>query len=176
MTDMLAEPRPDDQMDDPATSRVTNNSDVQLDEWSTVRIGSGPDAQLVRWFRTQPSGRWCVLLVGGKAGRRATVVGWAPAEVQMTAEIAQEVITDAVRAERAKGTRYPLPRPVGEEKPRFTYGLSFDVAAVLVKHGYPELQGQDLERLRLALYNMIYEAPAAAPERELDTGTTIVTP
>ena len=49
---------------------------------------------------------------------------------------------------------YPLP-PV-EEDPRFTIGLSLDVAAVLVDHGFPPVHGLDLVELQQALYGFLY--------------------
>jgi hypothetical protein len=57
---------------------------------------------------------------------------------------------------------YPMPRPEGED-PRFTFGLTFDVAAVLEKAGYPKPSGVDLVGLMTALHRFLYgvdEAPA----------------
>ena len=51
---------------------------------------------------------------------------------------------------------YPLPRP--EDDSRFTFGLSVDIARVLVDHGYPSLNGDDLVSLQVALIRFIYEA------------------
>lgn len=51
---------------------------------------------------------------------------------------------------------YPLPRPT--EDPRFTQGLSIDVAKVLAQHGYPQItEGMDLLRLQGALFGFLYE-------------------
>ena len=50
---------------------------------------------------------------------------------------------------------YPLP-PAGED-PRFTFGLSVDVAKVLEQHGYPPVTaGRDLVDLQQALYRFLY--------------------
>ena len=58
---------------------------------------------------------------------------------------------------------YPLPRP--EDDSRFTFGLAYDIARVLVDHGYPSLNGDDLVRLQVALIRFIYEA------REVETAS-----
>lgn len=50
---------------------------------------------------------------------------------------------------------YPL-RPAPEDDPRFTLGLSLDVAEVLQRHGYPILQGLDVVDLRQALLRFLY--------------------
>jgi len=50
---------------------------------------------------------------------------------------------------------YPLPRP--DDDPRFTYGLVFDVADVLSKHGYPRPTDTDWADLMLALFRFIYQ-------------------
>ncbi len=51
---------------------------------------------------------------------------------------------------------YPVPDP-GEHDPRFTLGLTLDVAAVLTRHGYPPPRaGADLLRLQQALRRSIY--------------------
>lgn len=61
---------------------------------------------------------------------------------------------------------YPLARP--EDDPRFTFGLAYDVAKVLVGHGFPSLNGDDLVRLQQGLFRFVYtqpgEQPAATPE------------
>jgi hypothetical protein len=56
----------------------------------------------------------------------------------------------------ASGTAvYPLPRPDFDD--RFTYGLLFDVAAVLEAAGYPRpTQGADLVALNLTLFRFLY--------------------
>lgn len=51
---------------------------------------------------------------------------------------------------------YPLPRP--EDDPRFTYGLHFDVAAVLEAHGYPQPTGPDFVELGQVLFRFLYAA------------------
>jgi hypothetical protein len=54
---------------------------------------------------------------------------------------------------------YPLPQPANDA--RFTYGLLFDVAAVLEKHGYPRPKsGGDLVALHLALFTFLYDTDA----------------
>ncbi len=56
---------------------------------------------------------------------------------------------------------YPLPRPANGDDARFSLGLTLDVAAVLARHGYPALSaGEDLIRLRQALFGLIYQQPA----------------
>lgn len=49
---------------------------------------------------------------------------------------------------------YPLPRL--DEDPRFTYGLHFDLAKVLVEHGFPELSGADYVDLGQAMLRFLY--------------------
>lgn len=49
---------------------------------------------------------------------------------------------------------YPVPRD-GEEQ-RFTNALIFDVAQVLIAHGYPEPGPQDLAELARALLQFIH--------------------
>lgn len=52
--------------------------------------------------------------------------------------------------------QYPV-KPLNEDSdPRFTLGLMFDVTAVLEKHGYPELNGDDHVRLEMALFRFLY--------------------
>ena len=53
---------------------------------------------------------------------------------------------------------YPVPKPPeGDTDPRFTYGLMFDVARVLVEHGYPPVTaGGDLVELQQALFRFCY--------------------
>ena len=54
---------------------------------------------------------------------------------------------------------YPLPRPVDDA--RFTYGLLFDVAAVLERHGFPRpVAGGDLVALHLSLFTFLYDFDA----------------
>ena len=53
---------------------------------------------------------------------------------------------------------YPVARP-GCGDARFTYGLALDVAAVLVRHGFPQVRaGADLVRVQQALFELIYGA------------------
>jgi hypothetical protein len=51
---------------------------------------------------------------------------------------------------------YPIsPRP--DDDPRFTFGLTIDVAEVLEKHGYPPVKaGLDIVDLRQALFGFLY--------------------
>jgi hypothetical protein len=62
------------------------------------------------------------------------------------------------RPEEDQESLYPLPRPAETgDDPRFTIGLDLDVAAVLVKHGYPPVaSGADLLRLQMALFEFLY--------------------
>lgn len=52
---------------------------------------------------------------------------------------------------------FPLPRPASGEDARFTFGLLFDIRAVLVDHGYPDMTGLDLVELRQALFRVLYD-------------------
>lgn len=53
---------------------------------------------------------------------------------------------------------YPIARPSTDSDARFTKGLTFDVADVLARHGYPPLRtGADLVRLQQALFTLIYQ-------------------
>ena len=55
---------------------------------------------------------------------------------------------------------YPL--PPAEEDPRFTIGLTLDVAKMLEAHGYPPVRaGLDLVELQQALYGFLYAAGGA---------------
>lgn len=55
---------------------------------------------------------------------------------------------------------YPL--PAVDEDPRFTFGLSVDVAKVLEQHGYPPIAtGRDLVELQQALYGFLYATGGA---------------
>jgi len=56
---------------------------------------------------------------------------------------------------------FPLPRP--EDDPRFTFGLTHDIARRLIAQGYPELTGVDFVELQLALFGFLY-APGSAPK------------
>jgi hypothetical protein len=59
-------------------------------------------------------------------------------------------ITPAIRP-----AAYPVPDP-GQDS-RFTYGLLFDIAEVLRRHGYPQPAGTDWADLMLALSRFIYQ-------------------
>jgi hypothetical protein len=62
---------------------------------------------------------------------------------------------------------YPVARPISPAvDPRFTFGLTLDVARVLEKWGYPKFAaGGDFVELQQALFRFIYgPAPAAAAE------------
>lgn len=62
----------------------------------------------------------------------------------------------------ATPSNYPIPRP--DDDPRFTYGLTFDVAKVLTEYGYPPLaSGADFVRLQQALFGFIYKTPEVQP-------------
>ncbi len=51
---------------------------------------------------------------------------------------------------------YPI-RPEPEDDPRFSFGLTHDVAEVLVRHGYPPVTaGADLVELQLSLFRFLY--------------------
>ncbi len=53
---------------------------------------------------------------------------------------------------------YPLPRPGADDNdPRFTYGLIFDIADALTRHGYPPPAGTDWPDLMSALFRFIYQ-------------------
>ena len=60
---------------------------------------------------------------------------------------------------------YPIPRPTADSDSRFTNGLTFDVADVLTRHGYPPLRtGADLVRLQQALFTLIYQPTTASED------------
>ena len=54
------------------------------------------------------------------------------------------------------------------DDPRFTFSLTFDVADVLVEHGYPKAGGKDVVELQQALFAVLYKTT--------DMGTRPVTP
>jgi hypothetical protein len=58
---------------------------------------------------------------------------------------------------------YPLPRPADDHDPRFTYGLVFDLADVLVAHGYPRPDHTDCADLMLALFRFLYQPNPQEP-------------
>lgn len=51
---------------------------------------------------------------------------------------------------------YPVVPPDGDNDKRFTLGLTLDVAAVLVRHGYPPIDGLDFVDLQQALFRFLY--------------------
>jgi hypothetical protein len=52
---------------------------------------------------------------------------------------------------------YPIPRPGTGADPRFTLGLTLQVAEVLTRHGYPPVAtGTDLIHWQQALFAAIY--------------------
>jgi hypothetical protein len=56
---------------------------------------------------------------------------------------------------------YPIPRPANGDDTRFSYGLGLDVAAVLHRHGFPQVTtGPDLSRVLRALFTLIYDQEA----------------
>lgn len=56
---------------------------------------------------------------------------------------------------------YPI-RPRPDDDPRFTFGLTLDVAKVLTDHGYPPITaGRDLLELQQALYRFLYTEAAS---------------
>jgi hypothetical protein len=50
---------------------------------------------------------------------------------------------------------YPI-RPKPDEDPRFTFGLTYDIAKVLEKQGYPTISGCDFVDLQQALFRFLY--------------------
>jgi hypothetical protein len=56
---------------------------------------------------------------------------------------------------------YPI--PTADDDPRFTFGLTLDVAAALARHGYPIGSGADFVALQEALFGFLYQAPAVRP-------------
>ncbi len=52
---------------------------------------------------------------------------------------------------------YPVVPAEGDDDPRFTFGLIFDVALVIEDYGYPPIRsGLDLVDLELALFRFLY--------------------
>jgi hypothetical protein len=56
---------------------------------------------------------------------------------------------------------YPVPRP--DDDPRFTFGLTLDVADALARHGFPIGSGADFVALQQALFAFLY-GPAEEPD------------
>jgi len=60
---------------------------------------------------------------------------------------------------------FPIAKPPDSSDPRFTFGLTVDVAKVLAEHGYPDLTdpavggGRDFVELQQALYRFLYVDP-----------------
>lgn len=54
---------------------------------------------------------------------------------------------------------YPIPR--ADDDPRFTFGLTLDVADALGRHGYPIAAGGDFVALQQALFVFLYGAGRA---------------
>lgn len=70
------------------------------------------------------------------------------------------------------GVPYDL-SDLGSHRDRFSLGLALDIAAVLIRHGYPALTaGADLIRLQQALFGLIYQHNNAS-DQPLDTPSTI---
>lgn len=54
---------------------------------------------------------------------------------------------------------YPI-RPRPDHDPRFTRGLTLDVAEVLQRHGYPPITaGGDFVELQMVLFEFLYGRP-----------------
>ncbi|MEX5708144.1 hypothetical protein AB1484_07465 [Parafrankia sp. FMc6] len=68
-------------------------------------------------------------------------------------------MSHSVAATEAPPRVYPLDPPADD--PRFTLGLTFDVARLLEQAGYPPItSGADLLELQMALFRYLYaEAP-----------------
>lgn len=54
---------------------------------------------------------------------------------------------------------YPVPRP--DDDPRFTFGLTLDVADALGRHGFPIAAGPDFVALQAALFAFLYDTADA---------------
>lgn len=52
---------------------------------------------------------------------------------------------------------YPIPRPDSGDDPRFSLGLTLDVADVLTRHGNPLATSADLTHLQRALFAALYQ-------------------
>jgi hypothetical protein len=66
-----------------------------------------------------------------------------------------------VTAGPARERAYPVAPLNGDDDPRFTAGLLFDVAQVIEAHGYPVAKGHDLVELHVALFRFIYQGGTA---------------
>lgn len=62
---------------------------------------------------------------------------------------------------------YPLRAP--EDDPRFTIGLTIDIADVLTRQGYPPMSGADLVKLKQALFGFLCRQDATHAERAATT-------
>lgn len=54
------------------------------------------------------------------------------------------------------GSVYPVPKPAVDDNTQFTAGLLFDVADVLVRHGYPRPTTRDWAHLMTVIYDFCY--------------------
>lgn len=62
---------------------------------------------------------------------------------------------------------YPIPAPVDD--PRFTFGLTIDVARVLAEHGYPPITaGGDLVALQQSLFGFLYQSASSDLDAQVD--------
>ncbi|MEU8378264.1 hypothetical protein [Streptosporangium sp. NPDC048865] len=79
-------------------------------------------------------------------------------------------MTDAADASTPDPTpnAYPVPKPSDGDDPRFTLGLSIDVARILEAAGYPKFSSIDFVDLNKALFGFLY-GPRQAPPTEEDT-------
>ncbi|RKN36870.1 hypothetical protein [Streptomyces hoynatensis] len=61
------------------------------------------------------------------------------------------------------GRIYPVAPSDGDDDPRFTLGLLYDVRQVIEAHGYPPVtSGRDLVELQLSLSRFLYGPVAGA--------------
>ncbi|ONK12599.1 hypothetical protein [Streptomyces sp. MP131-18] len=60
---------------------------------------------------------------------------------------------------------YPVPPLDGDDDPRFTVGLLFDVCRVIERHGYPPvISGGDLVELQMSLFRFLYRPTPGGTE------------
>ena len=52
--------------------------------------------------------------------------------------------------------RLPVPNPAVNDNTAFAAGLLFDIADVLIRHGYPPPQTRDWPRLMTVIYDSCY--------------------
>src|SRR6185312_10919361 len=67
---------------------------------------------------------------------------------------------------------YPIPRPVGDD-PRFTFGLTYEVAKVLEAAGFPAIRGGDHVELSQALFRFIYAREALPEPRDVTSSDDV---